>query len=176
MIEIARRRHCGGRVEWRVGDARHIGEPNADLAIMTGHVAQFFLTEESWRTALVALQRSLRVGGYLSFESRNPDAREWESWTSDVKKSVNDPRAGRIHTWSEVNDVTGELVSYTIHYRFVDTGEELRAAGKLRFRSKGELTRTLADAGFTVDVVYADWDRRPADPTAKELIVVATRR
>src|SRR5919108_3553760 len=44
MIEIARRRECADRVRWIVGDAGQIGEPHADLAIMTGHVAQFFLT------------------------------------------------------------------------------------------------------------------------------------
>ena len=41
---------------------------------MTGHVAQFFLTDEHWRAALTALHAALRPGGRLAFESRNPDA------------------------------------------------------------------------------------------------------
>jgi SAM-dependent methyltransferase len=86
MIEIARGRECADRVRWIAGDASQIGEPNADLAIMTGHVAQFFLTDESWRGALVGLHRALRPGGTLSFESRSPSAREWDSWTRDAKK------------------------------------------------------------------------------------------
>jgi SAM-dependent methyltransferase len=175
MIEMARRRECAGRVRWIVGDAGHIGESDAHLAIMTGHVAQFFLTVESWRAALVALHHALRPGGRLSFESRNPSVREWESWTRDVKKSVTDPTAGRIETWSELQDVQDGIVSYTIHYLFVDTGEEVVAPSKLRFRTKDELTTSLASAGFAVERVYGDWDRRSAGPQTSELIVVATR-
>jgi SAM-dependent methyltransferase len=175
MIEIARKRDRAGRVRWIVGDAGHLGEPDADLAIMTGHVAQFFLTDESWHAALAALKRALRPGGRLSFESRNPNAREWERWTHDVKRSVDDPSAGRIETWSEVHGVRDGIVSYSIHYRFVDTGEELVAPSKLRFRTRDELTSPLIDAGFTIERVYGDWDRRPAGPRTRELIVVASR-
>ena len=45
MLEVARRRACGERVEWIEGDALGLGELQADLAIMTGHVAQFFLDD-----------------------------------------------------------------------------------------------------------------------------------
>jgi SAM-dependent methyltransferase len=121
MIEIARRR-CTGGVRWIVGDAGHIGKPEADMAIMTGHVAQFFLTDRSWGSALMALHLALRPRGRFAFESRNPSAREWESWTTDAKKLVDDPEAGRIETWSDVQDVQSGIVSYSIHYRFVDTG------------------------------------------------------
>jgi SAM-dependent methyltransferase len=176
MLEIARRREGADRVRWIVGDASKISESDADLAIMTGHVAQFFLTDASWRAALVALHRALRPGGRLSFESRNPSVREWESWTRDTKKFVVDPKAGRIETWSEVQDVQGEIVSYTIHYLFVDTSEELVAPSKLRFRAKDELARSLADAGFKVERVYGDWDRRSAGPKTRELIVIASAR
>jgi hypothetical protein len=91
------------------------------------------------------------------------------------KKSVDDPKAGRIETWSEVQDVQDGIVSYTIHYLFADSGEELVAPSKLRFRTKDQLTRSLVDSGFTVEYVYGDWDRRFAGPKTRELIVVATR-
>jgi SAM-dependent methyltransferase len=175
MIEMARRRECAGRVRWIVGDAGHIGESDAHLAIMTGHVAQFFLTDESWRAALVALHHALRPGGRLSFESRNPSVREWESWTRNAKKSVNDPTVGWIETWSELQGVQDGIVSYAIHYLFVNTGEVLVAPSKLRFRTKDELTTSLASAGFAVEHIYGDWDRRPAGARSSELIVVATR-
>jgi len=45
----------------------------------------------------------------------------------------------------------------------------------LRFRSEPELVASLADAGFAVERVYGGWDRRPASPTTRELIVVARR-
>ena len=175
MVDIARRRPYGDRVHWIDGDASQLGTPDADLAIMTGHVAQFFVTDENWHATLIALGAALRPGGSLAFESRNPGAREWEGWTPEARRSVDDPSAGRVETWSEVDDVRDGIVSYTIHYAFVATGDELVSPIKLRFRSEAELTESLRDAGFTVERVYGDWDRRPADPTTRELIVVAAR-
>ena len=89
--------------------------------------------------------------------------------------SVTDPVAGRIDTWSEARDVRGGVVTYENHYVFVAAGEELVSVGRLRFRSQAELTESLAAAGFAVERVHGDWDRRPAGPTTRELIVVATR-
>ena len=77
--------------------------------------------------------------------------------------------------WSEVHDLRDGIVSYTIHYAFAATGEELVSPIELRFRTEAELTQSLRDAGFTVERVYGDWDRRPAGPTTRELIVIAAR-
>ena len=175
MLRVARQRPYGDRVRWIEGDASRLGTPDADLAIMTGHVAQFFHFDESWHAALAALRAALRPGGRLAFESRNPAAREWESWTRDARWPVDDPVAGRVETWCEVHDVRDSVVSCTNHYAFASTGEELVSPNRLRFRSEHELTQSLADAGFTVERVYGDWDRRPASPMARELIVVGVR-
>jgi len=77
------------------------------------------------------------------------------------------PAAGRVETWSEVHDVRDGIVSYTNHYAFASTGEELLSPTKLRFRTLEELTRSLAGAGFAVERVYGDWDRRPAGSTTR---------
>jgi SAM-dependent methyltransferase len=175
MLEIARHRAHADRVSWIEGSASELGTPHADLAVMTGHVAQFFLTDESWQAALRALHRALRPGGCLAFESRNPAAREWEIWSAQARRSADDPTASRIDTWMQFHDARGGIVSYTIHYVFAATGEEIESPGELRFRTKTELRRSLTDAGFNVRRVYGDWDRRPVRPTTKELIVVAAR-
>jgi SAM-dependent methyltransferase len=175
MLGVARRRPYGERVRWIEGDASRLGAPCADLAIMTGHVAQFFLSDESWRAALAALHAALRPGGRLAFESRNPEAREWETWTRDARRTADDPVAGPVGTWCEVDDVREGIVSCTNHYAFASTGEELVSPNRLRFRTEDELTRSLADACFTVERVYGDWDRRLANASARELIVVAAR-
>jgi SAM-dependent methyltransferase len=173
MVEIARQGEYGDRVHWICGDAGRLGTPDADLAIMTGHVAQFFVSDESWHDALTALRAALRPGGRLAFESRNPAAREWEGWTREARRSFVDPAAGRVDLWSEVDAVADGIVSYANHYEFAATGEELVSPMQLRFRTGEELTRSLADAGFAVEHVYGDWDRRPAGATTRELIVVA---
>jgi SAM-dependent methyltransferase len=81
LLAQARRRQGGEVVRWIEGGAERIGTPAVDLAVMTGHVAQFFLTDQSWHAALDALRAGLRPGGRLAFETRNPAAREWAGWT-----------------------------------------------------------------------------------------------
>ncbi len=173
MVDIARRRPLGDRVHWICGDARRLGTLDADLAIMTGHVAQFFVIDESWHEALTALRAALGPGGRLAFESRNPGAREWEGWSPAARRSVVDPAAGRVEVWSEVHEVRDGIVSYANHYAFAATGDVMVSTMRLRFRTVEELTRSLADAGFAVERIYGDWDRRPAGPQTPELIVVA---
>jgi SAM-dependent methyltransferase len=175
MLGLARTGLYGDRVQWIDGDASRLGTPDADLAIMTGHVAQFFLTDEGWHATLTALRAALRPGGRLAFESRNPGAREWEGWTPDARRSVEHPTVGRVEIWPEVHAVRDGIVSYAIHYAFADPGEELVSPIQLRFRTEDELTESLAETGFVVGRVYGDWDRRPAGPTTRELIVVAAR-
>jgi SAM-dependent methyltransferase len=175
MIEAARRRPWGDRVRWVVGDAGGVPAGDADLAIMSGHVAQFLVSDETWHAALTALRAALRPGGRVAFESRNPAAREWERWTRDARSVADDPVAGRIEMWSEVDDVRDGIVSSALHYVFAATGEELVSRARLRFRSEEELRASLRDAGFEVERVYGDWDRRPASPSSPELIVVAAR-
>ncbi|RPI09854.1 MAG: class I SAM-dependent methyltransferase [Actinobacteria bacterium] len=168
MLEVARRQPDGDRVRWIHGDASQLEPRIADLAIMSGHVAQFFLTDEDWRSALLVLHRALKPGGCLAFESRNPEARDWESWTASAVVT-----AGGVDTWTTLDDFSDDVASCTNHYRFSATGEVLTSSVQLRFRSPTELTDSLAGAGFTVERMYGDWDRGPIGRTGPELVVVA---
>jgi len=174
MLDVARRGRHGDHVRWIEGGAHDIGVTGADLAIMTGHVAQFFVRDDEWSSALAALRAALRTGGRLAFETRNPGAREWEHWTRERARTVVDPTAGPIETWTDVHDVRAGVVSCTTHYVFAASGEELVSPVQLRFHTRDELAASLAAAGFELDHLYGDWDRRPAGPTTPELIVVAT--
>jgi SAM-dependent methyltransferase len=182
MLEVARSRACGERVEWIEGDALSLGELRTDLAIMTGHVAQFFLDDEGWHSALSAIRKALRPGGRIAFESRNPPVQPWADekiedhvdWpTRTSRRRVDDPEAGRIEWWTEILEVEGDRVHTEIHYLFTRSGEELVSTNELRFRTRAELSRSLSDAGFLVGSVFGDWDGRPADPASPELIFVA---
>ena len=75
MLALARRGHCGDQVQWIEGDALRLGEVGADLAIMTGHVAQIIRDDEVWSATLAAIRKALGPGGRVAFESRNPLAR-----------------------------------------------------------------------------------------------------
>jgi hypothetical protein len=54
---------------------------NADLAVMTGNVAQVFVADDDWHVTLEAVSSCLRPGGWFVFETRRPEVRDWESWT-----------------------------------------------------------------------------------------------
>jgi hypothetical protein len=75
--------------------------------------------------------------------------------------------------WSQNPEVDGDLVRYEIHYHFARSGEELVSHTELKFRTRTELSRTLSDAGFSVESVFGDWDGRPADAASRELIFIA---
>lgn len=184
MLDAAKRRPYDREVRWIEGDATKVGDLQADLAIMTGHVAQFFLDDGEWRAALAALHGALRPGGHLAFESRNPLVQPWTDggitshpdWPSRAApRRVEDPAAGPVVWWTELTGADGNRLSYEIHYRFARSGEELLSAGELVFRSWEVLERSLAATGFSVDAVLGDWDGRPADAGSPEMIFVAIR-
>lgn len=183
MLDLARQSTCGEQVSWISGDALSLGEFNADLAIMTGHVAQFYLEDEYWLKALKSIHKSLRPGGYLAFESRNPAIQPWINnkghidWPSKLSpRTVNDPKEGEIKWWVELLEVRGEQVFTEIHYQFSKTGKELISVNELRYRTQEEISQSLEDAGFSVENVFGNWDKAPVSLESPEFIFIARRR
>ena len=177
MLDLARARPGGDLVRWIQGEASALeNSPPSDLAIMTGHVAQIISDEGDWRRTLTAIRRALRPGGQLAFESRNPAAREWLAWTPETSfQRMEDTEFGPVEVWWQLLDVSGDMVHYEIHYRFVASGEEAVSVNALRFRGQSDLTGSLSDAGFSVRRVFGDWNREPVTPSSPELIFLATR-
>lgn len=176
LIEIARRRPGCERVQWIEGYADELAEDIGDLAIMTGHVAQFFLSDDSWQAVLGKIHAALHSGGHLAFESRNPRVALFPNWpTAAAHRLISDPVAGEIEWWADHIEREGGRVRYEIHYRFVRSGEEVVSQNELVFRSQMEITKALTDAGFSVQNVDGDWDRSPASPTSPEMIFLTVR-
>ena len=61
-LEVARSKDKAGAVTWIYGDAAKASAFDADLAVMTGNVAQVFLTDDDWEQALRAIRDALRPG------------------------------------------------------------------------------------------------------------------
>src|SRR6202008_4673493 len=114
MLDIARTRPGGDAVEWIHGGAADLPSYVADLVVMMGHVAQYFVDDDAWSSVLRETRRPLRDGGRLAFETRNP-AVDWVSrWTRDrTIATYPHPDGGEFVAWVEMRDVTGSSESYT---------------------------------------------------------------
>ncbi len=174
MLEVAIQKPGADGVQWLQGGAGQLRTPGADLAIMSGHVAQFILKDDEWLETLAGVWEALRPGGFLAFESRDPRAREWKTWTGR-KRIIPDSIYGPIESWTEATAMEGDVVYAVGHRRLVESNEELLSPFALRFRSEEFLRHSLASVGFSVQDVFGDWDRRPSGPGERELIVIARR-
>ena len=176
MLAVARRKPGADQVQWLQGDATSLGRMEADLAILTGNVAQVFLEDIEWAEILHHLYLALRPGGYLAFESRNPLVRAWKQWGRDDTFKRIDTEFGRMKCWMEVVKVEKCRVHFVRHNVFEDTGEDVVVRSELRFRSKTELVRALVTSGFTIEKVYGDWYRGPFTQSSRVMVFVACRK
>ena len=175
MLSWARQQPGAERVTWVEGDSRSLGTPEADLAVMTGNVAQVFLDDEEWATTLRHLHAALREGGTLAFESRHPGARAWEGWYREATFERLDTADGPLECWVDGVSADKGRVHFLAHNIFTATGEEIIADSTLRFRSQQELTDSLQSAGFSVQHVYGRWNGEAVTPQSPLLIFVARR-
>jgi len=176
MLDIARRRPGSDRVAWIEGDAAQLGTTTADLAMMTGHVAQVFLDDASFEATLTVARATLRPSGRLAFESRNPAVSPWAAWTPDLSRRViDDPRYGAVEIWQQLTEARHDRVRFDTRYRFFRDGDTVVVPSELHFRSQAGLTEALIRAGFSEMEWFGDWSRSPVDHASRELIVVATR-
>ena len=170
-LDVARRKPGADRVRWVLGDATSLPRCQADLAVMTGNVAQVFLTDDQWASALAGVRAAVRPGGAFVFEVRDPKDRAWEAWTRAATfERVDLPGVGPVEQWVDVTDVTGQLVSFTWTFRFERTGEELTSSSTLRFRERHEVAASLAAGGLDL-LEVADAPDRPG----REFVFVTRR-
>ena len=175
MLAYAQKQPGANLVQWIESDSEALGTPNADLVLMAGNVAQVFLEDSDWLTTLHHIHDALRPGGYLAFESRNPEAREWESWTRDSSYARTDTPHGQMECWEELVSVQDGKVHLQGHNIFAETGEVLIVDSTLRFRTEREIRNSLEQAGFQVHHVYGGWHRQSLSSKSRVMVFVAQR-
>jgi len=168
-VDVARAKSGADRVRWVVGEIDAVADLRFDLVTMTANVAQVFVTDESWRSMLATAYDVLRPGGHLVFETRDREREAWREWTREESVTVADVEGeGRVESWVEVTDVSGELVTFRSTLVFEDA--TITSQSTLRFRDRASVAADLAAAGFVVDDV-----RDAPDRPGRELVFVARR-
>jgi SAM-dependent methyltransferase len=165
MLAIARRQRRADVVTWVPGTAADLPAGWADLALMTGHVAQYFLDDRAWLEVLEQVHRVLRPGGRLAFEVRNAAREEWREWASARPRPTT---GGTVRT--EVHG-EGDTVTHVDHW--VQGGRKWTTSETLRFPSWRAVERGLAAAGFEVEDRWGDHGGAPVSPSSPEWVVLA---
>ena len=166
---FARRKSQADKVRWILGDATSLPPITVDLAVMTGNVAQVFLTDESWKATIAAIRQALCPNGYFVFEVRDPAQKAWLEWTREkTYQRQNIPGVGNVESWCEVTDVSKELVSFRWTYIFESDGEVIKSDSTLRFRDRELIENSLKKAGYVIREV-----RSAPDRPNKEFVFIA---
>jgi ubiquinone/menaquinone biosynthesis C-methylase UbiE len=172
LLDVARCKPGAEHVRWIHGDASSTPPLDVDLAIMTGNVAQVFVTDGDWSRALDAIRRAVQGRGWLVFETRDPAQRAWERWTREhTYREIDVPDAGPVRTWTELIDVQEPFVSFRHVFRFPEDGSQLVSVSTLRFRDRDEIAESLHAAGFQLHAV-----RDAPDRPGLEFVFLAQRK
>ena len=170
-LDVARTKPGAERVPWVHGDATALPPLQVDLATMTANVAQVFVTDEDWARDVARGARrapSRRPPGLRDPRARAPGL--GASGTGRTPTRAPRSRRGGVETWCDLLDVTGDLVSFRWTFAFDADGAVLTSDSTLRFRHRGELEASLAEAGFVVVEV-----RDAPDRPGREWVYVARR-
>jgi SAM-dependent methyltransferase len=169
-LAVAKAKDPGGSVSWHYRDAATPPPVQADLAVMTGNVAQVFLTDPDWTRALRGIRAALRSRGYLVFETRRPECRVWEEWAArPARHTVDVGGIGPVSQDFALTDVRPPLISFRHTYYFPD-GAIVSSDSTLRFRGRAQLEASLTAQKFEVLDV-----RDAPDRPGREFVFVARR-
>ncbi|MEU5100556.1 class I SAM-dependent methyltransferase [Streptomyces sp. NPDC020996] len=170
-VDVAEGKPGGERVRWIRGDVTALPPLRVDMATMTANVAQAVVDPGRWRETLRRARASLRPGGRLVFETRDPARRAWEEWNRNASYHVTDvPGVGAVESWVRVTDVDGPLVTYRWTYVFAADGQVLTSDSTVRFRGRQEVEADLDAQGYVLDDV-----RDAPDRPGREFVFVARR-
>jgi SAM-dependent methyltransferase len=170
-LKLARQRQD---IEWVLTDAAGAAwNGEFDLAVMTGHAFQQLVTDEDLTRSLAAIKRALDENGRFVFETRDPRGRPWERWDGMSFTATNPDDHGVVTVSYQIKDVAGDVVttSETMAGQWWD--EPQTATEPMRFLDADTLAAFLAEAGFTIQDQYGDWDKGPIASDTREIITVA---
>jgi SAM-dependent methyltransferase len=177
MLQIARHRPGGDLVRWVQSDAcsLDLGE-TFEMVLMTGHAFQTVLRAQDRALLIQTIARHLRPGGQFFFDSRNPDAREWERWTPELTRETRPhPVFGAVERWNDAAfDPASAIATYQTTYRLAD-GRMFKAESQIAFPSQPELAELFALHGLEAIRWMGDYAGAPFRPMCPEIIPLGRR-
>jgi SAM-dependent methyltransferase len=174
MLDYARQQPGADAVTWIDGDASAIAPAgDADLAICTGN-AIMHISPGEYPSVLRALAAALRAGGTISFESRNPAAREWEHWNREATYSERNTPIGHLREWLEVTDVAGGRVVFDAHNVF-QNGRIKVLTSILYFREADDIRADLEAVGFHEVTIDGGWHGEPVTDSSRIFVFRARK-
>lgn len=174
MLDVARTRPD---VEWVLGDLASVGwDREFDLVVMTGHVFQVFVSDDSIGATLTAVRSALGDGGLVAFETRNPVVRPWEAWTPDNGVEVTGADGAVVRVEHRVETpVDGDVVRFVTTFSSPHWDRRRVSASSLRFLDAAALRGFLSGAGLAIEAQFGDWGRNPLTDTSREIVTLARR-
>ena len=120
MLERARKRPNGDRVEWIKGRAADfVIDGEFYLIVMTGQAFQVLVNDQDILDRLKRFRKQLSADGRLAFETRNGAVREWEKWTpAATRQMLSVPGVGDVEVHNDIRSVFENVVTYETHFRF----------------------------------------------------------
>lgn len=180
-LDVARSKDGAERVTWIHGDATMLPVLQVDVAVMSGNVAQVFLTDGEWTATLHGIRAAVAPGGRLVFETRRPERQVWEKWAVDkgpIVRAV--PGVGEVEQRRDVTRVAVPYVSFRHSFRFVGEARTITSESTLRFRNRDEIEQSLSDVGFRILEVLDAPDRPGfedvfiAEPTQRRAVTLTS--
>ncbi len=171
MLDIARQKPNGDRIDWVQAAAQHFRSPERfDLIIMTGHAFQVFLEDSDVLAVLATMRRHLAPGGLIAFESRNP-AIDWPArWNRDADLAA---EGHSVRQSRRVSRMANRRIAFDTHYEL--PGRTLISSSELLFLSRTEIEDHLTTSGLRAEAVYGGWLSEPFDEAVSEEIIVIVR-
>ena len=171
-LDVARGKPHADRVRWIHGDATMLPPLAVDAAVMTGNVAQVFITDDEWLATLAGTHARASPG--WSVGVRESRAGEASVGAVDARAHPHDGGRRRHRNRRVLGDllaVDGDLVTFRSVTRLHRDGLEIESRSTLRFRDRTELLASLDATGY--DIVDV---RDAPDRPGLENVFIADRR
>lgn len=145
-----------------------------DVVTMTGHAFQCLLTGEEVHATLRTVREVLKAGGTFMFETRNPVARPWTTWTPALSaRSIQSDKYGPVDVFHDCIAVAEPLVEFETHYVFGRDNTQQISKSRLRFTSRDELASRIKLAGFREIEWFGNWSGGPfQEASSAEIIAI----